>query len=135
MTIEQQLQQAMEKSQKIRPAIGGFPYLADCLRQAGFLKNTWYLPSGDSFYFTSDDALVIPGTSLIEAPSPCPIFHETALIKALKLDQAGQTTFPDFLKNIWSAGVVMYTVDFIHRSVTYYGADNTHYQEDYPSIT
>lgn len=27
---------AMEKSEKVRPKVGGFPYLAECLRREGF---------------------------------------------------------------------------------------------------
>jgi Phage envelope protein len=134
MELINHLKQAMEKSEKVRPKIGGFPYLAECLRQEGFTKNTWYLPSGDSFYFSQDDSLVISGTSLIEDMHKCPAFDESLLIKALRMDQAGQTTFPEFLMNIWEAGVVQYDVNFINRYVSYYGSNGEEYREDYLEV-
>lgn len=50
-----------------------------------------------------------------------PSFDLEALIKALRIDQTGQRTFPEFLKASWEAGVVSYIVDFEKRVVTYYG--------------
>ncbi|MFK5241030.1 hypothetical protein ACI3PF_08535, partial [Lactococcus lactis] len=35
------VQGAMKKAEKIRPKVGGFPYLAECMREAGVLKNVW----------------------------------------------------------------------------------------------
>ncbi|MDG4980669.1 hypothetical protein OGZ39_03230 [Lactococcus lactis] len=32
------VQGAMKKAEKIRPKVGGFPYLAECMREAGVLK-------------------------------------------------------------------------------------------------
>lgn len=43
----------------------------------------------------------------------CPAFDEAALIKGLRADQAGETTFAEFLNNAWQAGVVSYEVDFL----------------------
>ncbi|NHI76911.1 DUF1398 family protein [Lactococcus petauri] len=134
MELINHLKQAMENSEKVRPKIGGFPYLAECLHQEGFTKNTWYLPSGDSFYFSQDDSLVISGTSLIGDMDKCPTFDESLLIKALRMDQAGQTTFPEFLMNVWEAGVVQYDVNFINRYVSYYGSNGEEYREDYPEV-
>lgn len=128
------LTRAMSRSEKGRPKLGGFPYLAECLRQEGFTKNTWYLPSGDSFYFSEEGSLVIPGKSLIDDISSSPDFSEKRIITALRVDQAGQTTFPEFLINIWKSGVVKYEVHFIDRYVVYYGAHGEEYREIYPQV-
>jgi len=57
-----------------------------------------------------------------------------ALIKALKIDQAGQSSFPEFLKASWKAGVVSYVVDFEKHLVTYYGVLGESYSENYPAV-
>ncbi|PCR99153.1 DUF1398 family protein [Lactococcus fujiensis] len=134
MDLQQHLKNAMEKSEKVRPKVGGFPYLAECLRREGFLKNMWQLPSATSFYISEDDALVIPGKSLIDGASTCPKFNKEKLIAILRIDQAGQTTFLEFLENTWGAGVVKYEVDFINRNVIYYGLNGEEYREDYMAV-
>jgi uncharacterized protein YbcV (DUF1398 family) len=53
---------------------------------------------------------------------------------ALRTDQAGQSTFPEFLAASWRAGVVRYDVDFVARTVTYYGSNSEEYIEDYPAV-
>ncbi|WP_347981624.1 DUF1398 family protein [Lactococcus petauri] len=134
MKLHNNLQNAMSKSEKVRPKIGGFPYLAECLREEGFIKNTWYLPSGDSFYFSKEDSLVIPGKSLFKNITVYPSYSEEELIRALRTDQAGKTTFPEFLMNTWKSGVVKYEVNFIDRYVVYYGANGEEYKEVYPAV-
>lgn len=134
MKLLNDLKNAMSKSEKVRPKVGGFPYLAECLREEGFTKNTWYLPSGDSFYFTSEDSLVIPGKPLIKDITIYPTYSEEKLINALRKDQEGQTTFPEFLMNTWKSGIVKYEVNFIERYVIYYGADGEEYKETYPAV-
>lgn len=134
MKLLNNFKNAMAKSEKVRPKIGGFPYLAECLREEGLTKNTWCLPSGDSFYFTSEDSLVIPGKPLIGDITTYPTYSEEKLINALRSDQSGKTTFPEFLMNTWKAGVVKYEVHFIERYVIYYGANNEEYKETYPAV-
>lgn len=134
MELLNKLKNAMSKSEKVRPKVGGFPYLAECLREEGFTKNIWYLPSGDSFYFTEDDSLVIPGTPLVENITTYPSYSKDKLISALRIDQNGQTTFPEFLSNTWQSGIVKYEVNFIERYVVYYGAADEEYKETYPSV-
>lgn len=134
MKLLNNLTNAMSKSEKVRPKVGGFPYLAECLREEGFTKNTWFLPSGDSFYFTTEETLVIPGKPLIEAITSYPAFSKNKLINALRADQAGQTTFSEFLLNTLEAGVVKYEVDFIERYVIYYGVNGEEYKETYPPV-
>jgi uncharacterized protein YbcV (DUF1398 family) len=63
-----------------------------------------------------------------------PPFSRDALITALRTDQAGNSTFPEFLIATWRAGVVRYDVDFAARTCTYYGAGEEEYVESYPAV-
>lgn len=63
-----------------------------------------------------------------------PRFDRDALIKALRTDQAGNSTFPEFLTGTWRAGIVRYDVDFLARTCTYYGAEGEEYIEEYPEV-
>jgi uncharacterized protein YbcV (DUF1398 family) len=63
-----------------------------------------------------------------------PTFDREALIHALRIDQAGESTFPEFLKASWEAGVVRYEVDFDKRVVVYFGAEGDSYAEEYPAV-
>lgn len=128
----------LEDAQKLalqkRPKVGGFPYLAETLRQAGVSKNIWHLPACQSVYLTDLGPVVMQLPPLFVATAEIPKFDREALIRALRTDQAGQTSFPEFLKNSWEAGVVNYVVNFIDRKVTYYGAHGDFYDEAYPAV-
>lgn len=117
-----------------RPAVGGFPFMAECMRQAGVLYNRWSLPSAQSIYILKSSCIVIPGTPLITDIAEIPVFDQDALIKALRIDQAGESTFGGFLHSAWKAGVVHYEVDFTHRTVDYRGIQNESYTESYPAV-
>jgi uncharacterized protein YbcV (DUF1398 family) len=52
----------------------------------------------------------------------------------LRTDQAGESTFPEFLAATWRAGVVRYDVDFGARSVAHYGCNGEQYVEAYPAV-
>jgi uncharacterized protein YbcV (DUF1398 family) len=54
------------------------------------------------------------------------------VVRAIRADQAGETSFPEFLRGIWTAGVVHYEVDFALRTVTYSGVSGERYIEAYP---
>ena len=125
---------AQQFALSIRPKVGGFPYLAEALRRAGITQNIWNLPSCQSIYLTEDGAVVSQGTPLINTTIDVPPFDREALIKALRIDQAGNSTFPEFLKASWEAGVVGYTVDFEKRVVIYYGVLGESYAENYPAV-
>nr|WP_286958047.1 DUF1398 family protein [Lactococcus sp. UBA7157] len=133
--ISKNLQKAILRANQIQPKVNSFPYLAECLRQEGIIKNIWHLPSGDSFYFSESESLINPGTPLIGRVGPCPTFDQAALIKALRADQAGKITFSEFLTAAWKAGVIRYEVDFIKRQVTYFSAFGEEYREDYSAVT
>src|SRR6516162_1694333 len=91
------LEAALRKAMAIRPKVGGFPYLAETLRQAGVTSNIWSLPSAQSLYLTSQGSVVTLGTPLMSGTVDVPPFDREALIAALRTDQAGMSTFPEFL--------------------------------------
>jgi uncharacterized protein YbcV (DUF1398 family) len=133
-TAIEKLKAAQQKAMAGRPKVGGFPYLAETLRRAGVTRNFWYLPSCQSLYLTQDGPVVTLGTPLVTGTVDVPAFNSEALIAALRTDQAGQSTFPEFLAASWRAGVVRYDVDFIARTCAYYGAHGEEYLESYPAV-
>ena len=74
------------------------------------------------------------GPALITGTVDVPIFDQEALIKALRIDQAGKSTFPEFLDASWRAGIVRYEVDFVARTVAYLGCNGEEYIETYPAV-
>jgi len=128
------LQAAQKRAMAIRPKVGGFPYLAETLRCAGVTKNFWYLPAGQSLFLTDLGPVAVVGTPLLTGAADIPPFDREVLIHALRADQAGESTFPEFLAACWRAGVVRYDVDFTARTCTYYGAYDEHYVESYPAV-
>lgn len=129
------LLEAQKHAFSMRPKVGGFPVLAEVLFQAGVLKNHWSLPSCQSVYIMKGGAVVQQGTPLITGAFEIPKFDRAALIQAIRADQEGNSTFAEFLKSAWEAGVIGYEVDFIARKVTYYGINKESYQEEYPAVT
>ncbi|MFZ0297743.1 MAG: DUF1398 family protein [Candidatus Sulfotelmatobacter sp.] len=128
------LQSAQKRAMEGRPKVGGFPYLAETLRRAGVTRNLWYLPACQSLYLTGNGPVVTLGTPLSSGTIDVPPFNREALIAALRTDQAGKSTFPEFLAASWRAGVVRYDVDLIARKVAYYGCNGEEYIEDYPAV-
>jgi uncharacterized protein YbcV (DUF1398 family) len=128
------LQAAQQRAMAIRPKVGGFPYLAETLRRAGVTRNAWCLPSCQSLFLTNDGPVVIQGTPLVSGAADVPPFDREALITALRTDQAGNSSFPEFLAASWRAGVVRYDVDFAVRTVSYYGCNGEEYIEAYPAV-
>ncbi|MGH9718553.1 MAG: DUF1398 domain-containing protein [Candidatus Acidiferrales bacterium] len=128
------LQAAMHRAMAGRPKVGGFPYLAETLRLAGVTRNLWHLPACESLYLTKHGAVVTQGTPLASGTVDVPRFDRDTLIAVLRTDQAGKSTFPEFLEATWRAGVVSYDVDFAARKVAYYGANGEEYVEEYPAV-
>ena len=128
------LMKAMERAATIRPKAGGFPYLAEILRQAGVTRNHWSLPACQSLFLTADGPVVMQGAPLVSGAVDVPPFNRDALIAALRTDQAGESTFPEFLEASWRAGVVRYDVDFAARTVAYFGCNGEAYVETYPPV-
>ncbi len=128
------LEAAQKRAMAIRPKAGGFPYLAETLRRAGVKKNIWFLPACLSLYLTDEGPVVAQSTPLISGVVDVPAFDRDALIRALRSDQAGESTFPEFLAASWRAGVLRYEVNFTARNVVYYGCNGEDYVEAYPSV-
>jgi uncharacterized protein YbcV (DUF1398 family) len=117
-----------------RPARQGFPYLAETLRRAGVRTNTWWLPAMQSRYETDLGAVVIQETPLLQGMAGVPPFDRAALVDALRADQAGRTTFPQFAEAAWRAGVVRWVVALDDRACTYFGLDDQTYVEEYAAV-
>jgi uncharacterized protein YbcV (DUF1398 family) len=128
------LHAAQKQAMAIRPKVAGFPYLAEALRRAGVTRNVWFLPACQSIYLTSNGPVVMQGQPLVSGTADIPAFDREGLIKALRIDQAGESTFPEFLAASWHSGVVRYDVDFEGRTVTYYGCNGEEYAEAYPPV-
>lgn len=129
------LMEAMQRAEKIRPRVNGFPYLAEVLRQAGVTRNVWSLPGCQSLFLTQEGPVVIQGKPLVESAANVPVFDESALIQALRIDQAGESTFLEFLDASWRAGVVRYEVNLEARTVAYQGCNGEEYIEAYPTVS
>ncbi len=133
--ITAKLIEAQKFAMSIRPKVGGFPVLAEVLRNAGVLKNRWSLPSCQAIYEMKEGSIVQQGTPLLTGIHAIPNFNQEAVVVALRTDQEGKSTFPEFLKAAWEAGVIGYDVDFTKRNVIYYGANGESYFEEYPAAT
>jgi uncharacterized protein YbcV (DUF1398 family) len=77
---------------------------------------------------------MMQGEPLAKGAMDVPAFDKEALISALRKDQSGESTFPEFLAASWRAGVVRYDVDFIARTVAYYGCNGEEYVEAYSQV-
>ncbi|MFM0325497.1 DUF1398 family protein [Caballeronia glebae] len=126
---------AQQRAIQGKPAAGGFPYLAEVLRQAGVKSNVWMLPSCQSLYLTTLGPVIQQGAPLAQGTFDVAAFDRDALTKALRTDQAGASTFSEFLQSAWAAGVVRYEVDLVRRCVTYFGCQGEEYIEYYPEVT
>lgn len=129
------IQAALQRGSTIRPQAGGFPVFAEVLRQAGITKNTWVLPACQSLFLTKHGPAVHQGTPLVSGMAEIPTFDRDALIVAIRRDQKGESSFPEFLDATWRAGVVRYDVDFEARTVTYQSCDGETYIEAYPQVS
>jgi uncharacterized protein YbcV (DUF1398 family) len=77
---------------------------------------------------------MVQGAPLVSGAVDVPAFDRDALIAALRTDQAGESTLPEFLEASWRAGVVRYDVDFAARTVAYFGCNGEEYIEAYPAV-
>jgi uncharacterized protein YbcV (DUF1398 family) len=125
-SLVQTVMAAQEKAAHIRPKVGGYPYLAEVMRQAGVRRFFFNVPASCG-HFVFDDGAVVQLNAV-------PTFDEEALIRALRRDQAGESTFPEFVEASWTAGVVSYLADFTARTVTYFGELGESYVEEIPAV-
>jgi uncharacterized protein YbcV (DUF1398 family) len=133
-TLLEKLAEAQKYAMSIRPKVGGFPVLAEVLRQAGVQMNRWSLPSCQSVYLMTGGSVVQQGTPLVTGLHEIPKFDRGALVAAIRADQEGSSSFTEFLQAVWTAGVVGYDADFAGRKVTYYGPAGESYLEEYPAV-
>ena len=133
-SIIEKITAATSHGASVRPKIGGFPYLAEAMRQAGITKNYFDVPSASMVFVTDEGDVLRPGTLLFTEPVVVPAFDEEALIAALRADQRGESTFPEFVMASFEAGVIRYEVDTAARTCTYFGAHGEQYVEDYPTV-
>ena len=135
MNSKEKLEKAIEYAMENRPKVGGFPFLAECLRKAGVTHNIWSLPAVMSMYLMTDGQYLInQGVPFMTGMTEVPQFDQEAVVKAIQVDQAGESTFTEFLEAIWKAGAWGYDVDFKKRTVTYMGAHGELYTEPYPEV-
>ncbi|MET8100797.1 DUF1398 family protein [Streptomyces sp. NPDC005236] len=128
------LRAALARAEAVRPKAGGFPYLAESLRLAGVSGCRMTVPSNAMLYLTAAGPVAVQGEPLITGMVGIPPFDREALIAALRADQAGRTTFPEFVQGCWAAGIVTYDVDLTARTCTYHGADGDSYVESYAAV-
>ena len=86
-------------------------------------------------YSSSHGTAVEQGAPLISALTPTPRYDQDKLIAALRRDQQGDSTYPEFMIATWQAGVLTYDVDLTERTCTYIAATGQRYIESYPRIT
>lgn len=129
------LQRAFSEAAQGSPAIGGFHYFAETLRQAGAIRNHWALPSCQSTFWTTHGNVVDQGEPLMTGFGTVPKFDLDAVIRAIREDQAGKSTFAQFLAAAWDAGVLSYEVDFENCTVSYFGVDGEVYVEEYARVS
>ncbi len=125
---------ASARGMAIRPKVGGFPYLAEALRQAGVRKYYFDVPSMTVIYATADGDVLQPGALPRSEKSVIPPYNEAALIEAIRIDQRGESTFPEFVESSLQAGVIRYEVDTAARTCTYLGAHGERYVEGYAVV-
>jgi hypothetical protein len=68
----EKLEAAQRKAMAIRPKVGGFPYLAEVLRQVGVTRNIWSLPSAQSLFVTKEGSVVTQGAPLVSGTVEVP---------------------------------------------------------------
>ncbi|RSS83610.1 DUF1398 family protein [Streptomyces sp. WAC06614] len=133
-TAIENLRAAQERAATVRPKVGGFPYLAEALRQAGVRTYRCTVPAGASLYVTDAGPVATQTAPIVDGAVDVAPWDEAALVAAIRADQAGRTGYPEFVSACWNAGVLHYEVDLAARTCTYYGALGDSYTESYPHV-
>lgn len=128
------VQAAQAEAAANRPRQHGFPTLAATLRRAGVRRYECRLPSMQMTYGTALGMVVDQLEPLIRGMVEVAPFDRDALVAAIRADQAGVSTFPEFARAAWHAGVVGWTVDLDERVCTYFGWDGRSFAERYPDV-
>lgn len=85
------------------------------------------VPSNAMLSLTDAGPVAVQGEPLATGMVDVAPFNRQGLLTALRTDQAGESTFPEFVQGCWKAGVVWYEVDLDARQCVYYGADGDSY--------
>lgn len=126
---------ARRRGMEIRPQVGGFPWLAEALRGAGVERLEFVVPSMTTVYVTPRGDVLEQGAPVVTGSALVALFDRDALIAALRADQQGLSTFPEFVTAAWRAGVLSWTVDLVARTCTYRSASGREsYVESYPAV-
>lgn len=133
-SVIESIDHAKARAAALRPKVAGFPYLAEALRQAGVTKYYFDVPSMTVIYITGEGDLLQSGTFLRTAKTVIPAYDEDAVIEAIRVDQRGESTFPDFVEASFRAGVIRFEVDTAARTCIYFGAHAETYLEKYPAV-
>lgn len=134
MSLVETIANAQSRGAAIRPRVGGFPYLAESLRLAGVTRIAVTVPSWTTVLTTAEGSVVQQGTPMTEASAAVPPFDLDAFRTALRADQDGHITFPDWMEATWRAGVTWYEVDLDGRTCTYRSPAGDSYVEHYPAV-
>jgi uncharacterized protein YbcV (DUF1398 family) len=118
-----------------RAAAQGFPFRAATLRAAGVAAYHVDVPGRATLYDLAAGSVLEQDAPLRgEGLHPVAPFDEAGLVAALHANQAGRSTYADFVEAALRAGVVRYDVDLAARTCTYRGAAGEAYTERYPAV-
>lgn len=134
MSLVESVAAAQARGAARRPAVGGFPFLAESLREAGVTHIVVTVPSWTTVLTTSAGSVIQQGTPMVQGASAVPLFDQAAFVEGLRADQEGRITFPQWMERTWQAGVVWYEVDLEAHTCTYRSPGGDSYVEDYPAV-
>jgi len=133
-TIITTIDAAIAHAAAVRPRVSGFPYLAEALRGAGVRRYYFDVPSSTVIYATAAGDVLQPGAFLRTEKTILPPFDQAALVDAIRADQRGESSFPEFVEATLQAGAIRYEVDTDARTCSYLGAHGERYVEYYPAV-
>ena len=125
---------AQARAARVRPKVGGFPYLAEVFRQAGVTNCYYTVPSMTALYITTSGSVVQQDKPIVTEMVDVPGFNEANLVAAINVDKAGDCTFTEFVEALWRAGATGYQIDFVARTCTYFGVAGERYLESYNEV-
>lgn len=134
MSLIEAIANAQVRGAEIRPKAGGFAYLAESLRRAGVNRIEVTVPSWTTVLTTAVGSVIQQGLPIVDGAIEVPPFDRDAFLTALRNEQAGEITYPTWMKATWEAGVAWYVVDLEAHTCTYRSPAGDTYVEDYPCI-
>lgn len=134
MALTETIAEAQARGAAARPATNGFPVLAESLRLAGVTRIEVTVPSWTTVLTTDVGSVIQQGEPMLTGSAEVPPFDRPAFLAALRADQEGRCTFPEWMEATWRAGVVWYAVDLAARTCTYRSPAGDAYVEEYASV-